>query len=89
MKDRKTVITTFTKEQLKKLFRQPDLKTFTGVRDYTIMMLMLETGIRVNELAGLSLSDIRWEDVLICIKNAKSYRERLVPILFKTFLGTI
>lgn len=79
LKDRKTVIATFTKEQLKKLFRQHDLKTFTGVRDYTIMMLMLETGIRVNELEGLSLNDIRWEDDLICIRNAKSYRERLVP----------
>jgi integrase/recombinase XerD len=79
LKDRRSVIATFTKEQLKKLFRQPDLKTFTGIRDYTIMMLMLETGIRVNELAGLSLSDIRWEDELICIRNAKSYRERLVP----------
>lgn len=37
LKDRKTVIATFTKEHLKKLFRQPDLKTFTGVRDYTII----------------------------------------------------
>jgi integrase/recombinase XerD len=80
LRDRKRVIPTFSKEQLNKLFRQPDLTTFTGVRDYTIMLLMLETGIRVNELAGLSLSDIRWEDNLVCIRNAKSYRERLVPI---------
>ncbi|TWI56082.1 integrase/recombinase XerD [Halalkalibacter nanhaiisediminis] len=75
LKDRKRVIPTFSKEQLNKLFRQPDLTTFTGVRDYTIMLLMLETGIRVNELAGLSLDDIRWEDNLVCIRNAKSYRE--------------
>jgi integrase/recombinase XerD len=80
LKDRKRVIPTFSKEQLNKLFRQPDLKTFTGFRDYTIMMLLLETGIRVNELIGLTLADIRWEDNLICIRNAKSYRERLVPI---------
>jgi integrase/recombinase XerD len=80
LKDRKRVIPTFTKEQLNKLFRQPELKTFTGVRDYTIMMLFLETGIRVNELTGLTLADLRWEDNLICIRNAKSYRERLVPI---------
>lgn len=80
LKDRKTIIATFTKEQLKRLFQQPDLKTFTGVRDYTIMLLLLETGIRVNELVGLSLNDIRWEDNLIRIRNAKSYRERLVPI---------
>ena len=80
LKDRKSIIATFTKDQLRNLFKQPDLKTFTGIRDYTIMMLMLETGIRVNELVGLSLNDVRWEDGLICIRNAKSYRERLVPI---------
>lgn len=80
LKDRKRVIPTFTTDQLNKLLRQPDLITFTGFRDYTIMLLMLETGIRVNELAGLSLNDIRWEDNLVVIRNAKSYRERLVPI---------
>jgi integrase/recombinase XerD len=44
------------------------------------MMLFLETGIRVNELHGLSIADIRWEDSLLRIRNAKTYRERLVPI---------
>lgn len=44
------------------------------------MLLLLETGIRANEIIGLSLADIRWEDNLVCIRNAKSYRERLVPI---------
>ncbi|HDR7643856.1 tyrosine-type recombinase/integrase [Bacillus mycoides] len=80
LKDRKRIIPTFSKEQLNKLFHQPNLRTFTGVRDYTIMMLMLETGIRVNELVGLSVKDIRWEDSLLVIRNAKSYRERQVPI---------
>ncbi|OHR72161.1 recombinase XerD [Bacillus sp. HMSC76G11] len=80
LKDRKHVIPTFSKEQLNTLFNQPDLSTFTGVRDYTIMMVFLETGIRVNELVGLSLADIQWEDSLLRIRNAKTYRERLVPI---------
>ncbi|WDL92791.1 tyrosine-type recombinase/integrase [Bacillus sp. HNR-4] len=80
LKDRKSIIPTFTKQQLNHLFRQPDLKSFTGVRDYTIMMLLLETGIRINELVGISLADIRWEDNFVCIRNAKTYRERLVPI---------
>nr|WP_273123946.1 tyrosine-type recombinase/integrase [Bacillus weihaiensis] len=44
------------------------------------MMVFLETGILVNELAGLWLSDILWEDSLLRIRNAKTYRERLVPI---------
>jgi integrase/recombinase XerD len=80
LKDRKTVIATFTAEQLNKLFKQPDFRTFTGVRDYTILMLLLETGIRANELVGISLPDILWEDDLIVIRQAKSYRQRQVPI---------
>lgn len=80
LKDRKHIIPTFSKEQLNKLFNQPDLTTFTGVRDYTIMMIFLETGIRVNELVGISIVDIQWEDSLLRIRNAKTYRERLVPI---------
>jgi integrase/recombinase XerD len=80
LKDRKTVVTTFTSEQINLLLRQPDFKTFTGIRDYTIMLLLLETGIRASEVVGLSLGDIRWEDSLLHIRNAKSYKERLVPI---------
>ncbi|OIK10166.1 hypothetical protein BIV60_22260 [Bacillus sp. MUM 116] len=80
LKDRKTVIATFTSEQLNKLFKQPDLRTFTGVRDYTILMLLLETGVRANELVGITLEDILWEDDLIVIRQAKSYRQRQVPI---------
>ncbi|SFB39685.1 Phage integrase family protein [Lentibacillus halodurans] len=34
----------------------------------------------MNELVGLSLADIQWEDSLLRIRNAKTYRERLVPI---------
>lgn len=80
LKDRKTIIATFTTEQLNKLFKQPDLRTFTGVRDYTILMLLLETGVRANELVGITLEDILWEDDLIVIRQAKSYRQRQVPI---------
>jgi integrase/recombinase XerD len=79
LKQRKSVIATFSNDQIRKLFRQPNLKTFIGVRDLTILMLLLETGIRANELVGLSLSDIRWEDSQLLIRNAKGYRERLVP----------
>jgi integrase/recombinase XerD len=43
-------------------------------------MLLLETGIRANELVGISLPDILWEDDLIVIRQAKSYRQRQVPI---------
>ncbi|MFJ8257572.1 tyrosine-type recombinase/integrase [Peribacillus asahii] len=83
LRNRRQVVETVTREQLNKLLNAPDLKTFTGVRDYTILLLLLETGIRANELVGISVDDIRWEDSMILIRNTKGHRERLVPFQSK------
>ncbi|AUS14798.1 MULTISPECIES: tyrosine-type recombinase/integrase [Bacillus amyloliquefaciens group] len=79
VKQKKEVIETFSREQLRDILRQPDQGTFTGFRDYTIMLLLIETGVRVRELTDISVKDIRWEDSQILI-NGKGYKERLVPI---------
>lgn len=71
LKDRKNLVQTFSTEQLEHLLKQPDLRTFTGLRDYTLMLLLLETGIRVNELVGIDLSDVRLKEVLIKLDTPK------------------
>jgi integrase/recombinase XerD len=78
LKDRKQVVETFTRDELKKLLKQPDLHTFTGVRNYTIMLLFLETGVRANEFVNIHVSDI--QENSIRIRNSKTYMERFVPI---------
>ncbi|MFJ7677445.1 tyrosine-type recombinase/integrase [Peribacillus sp. NPDC097198] len=57
-----------------------------GVRDYTILFLLLETGIIANELIGISVDDICCEDSTILIRNTKGHRERLV--LFQSKMKT-
>jgi len=79
LKQKKEIVETFSRDQLKDLLRQPDLGTFTGFRDYTIMLLLIETGVRVRELTDICVKDIRWEDSQIRI-DGKGYKERLVPI---------
>lgn len=79
IKQKRTVIETFTREQVQALLRQPDQMTFTGVRDYTMLLLLFETGVRVKELLGIRVEDIRWEDKMIRIRDPKGYKERLVP----------
>ena len=79
IKAKKEIIETFSREQVRDLLRQPDQSTFTGYRDYTILLLLLETGVRVRELIEITMADIRWEDGQIRI-NGKGYKERLVPI---------
>ncbi len=44
------------------------------------MMLLLETGVRVNELVGIKTTDIIWEQKVIRIRNTKGGFERFVPI---------
>jgi site-specific recombinase XerD len=80
LKDRKKAVPTFTKVEIHILFKQPNLRTFTGVRDLTIMMLLLETGIRASECVGIRLSDIDFRRSRILIQNTKGYRQRYVPI---------
>jgi integrase/recombinase XerD len=73
------VIETFTREQIRDLLRQPDQSTFTGFRDFTILLLLLETGIRARELVDIRVGDIRWEDSQVLIRG-KGAKQRLVPI---------
>lgn len=80
LKAKRNDIHTFSREQIGRLLKQPDLRTFTGLRDYTIMLLMLETGIRVKELSCLEIRDILWEDGKIVIREPKGHRVRMVPI---------
>lgn len=80
LKDRKNVIETFDIKQLSSMLKACDVRTFVGLRDYTIIMLLLETGIRANEMIGIAVTDIIWHDKVIRIRNAKGQNERFVPI---------
>ncbi|MCG8481530.1 MAG: site-specific integrase, partial [Spirochaetales bacterium] len=38
--------------ELERLFRAPDLDTVVGIRNVTIMLLMVECGLKVGEIVG-------------------------------------
>lgn len=79
LRTKQEAVPTFNREQLRLILTQPDQNTFTGFRDYTIMLLMVETGVRVRELTDILVDDIRWEDNAIRI-HGKNKKDRLVPI---------
>lgn len=76
-------IETFTRDQIRVILSQPDPKLFIGLRDLTIMTLLLETGIRVREMCDIRLNDVRMTDDQILI-NGKNGEDRLVPIQTQT-----
>ncbi len=79
VKAEKLMIQTFTKEQVAALLEQPDRKTFTGIRDYTMMVVLFETGMRISELCRLKLGDLFFKEQEIRITKGKGGRARRVP----------
>src|SRR5690606_30626188 len=77
IKQKRTIIETFDREQMRDILDQPDQGTFTGLRDHTLMSLLFETGVRLRELCDLSTSDILWEQSQIRV-DGKGDKERLV-----------
>lgn len=65
--------------EVERLLQQPDTGTVVGLRDRAMIELMYSCGLRVSELCGLRVGDLRMEDgCLRCI--GKGNKERLVPV---------
>lgn len=79
VRQKRSVIPTFTRQQVLALLGAPDQTTFTGVRDYTILLVLFETGLRARELVNIRVDDVRFEDGVIRVRNPKGINERLVP----------
>jgi integrase/recombinase XerD len=68
----------FSEEQLRRLLAQPDPHRFTGLRDRTLMCLLLDTGARISECLSLRLQDVDLEQRVLRVYG-KGGRERIVP----------
>jgi site-specific recombinase XerD len=50
-------------------------------RDYAIIMTFLQTGIRLSELAALTLEEIDLENRLLTVRQGKGKRDRQIPVV--------
>lgn len=69
-----------TNSQLQSALTVIDMKSPRGLRDYTIFILLIQYGLRISEVAALSVDDINWEDKTILIKDRKNYPHLLLPL---------
>lgn len=69
-------------ETLSKLIAEPDTKSFAGLRDYGIILLTLDTGIRPKEAFSLLPSDINIRALEVYVRSdiAKTKVSRTLPI---------
>lgn len=74
----KVRIKPFEEDEVRALLAQPDKKSFVGFRDYTIMLVFLDTGVRLSELVNIKTTDISIEQGKILVLG-KGNKEREVP----------
>ncbi|OTW88941.1 tyrosine-type recombinase/integrase [Bacillus thuringiensis serovar sumiyoshiensis] len=72
----------FTDEEIKEILRQPNLRDFVGFRDFVGINVLLDSGLRIQELMGLRAADIDFKTRFITIQSDKSKnrKPRLVPV---------
>ncbi|WP_245884599.1 tyrosine-type recombinase/integrase [Tumebacillus permanentifrigoris] len=75
-------IRSFTSAQLKKYIATPDRGTYSGFRDYVIMMTLSDTALRISELLSLMKTDVDFKETCITVRSeeAKTRKSRTVPI---------
>jgi integrase/recombinase XerD len=69
-----------TAEQTRRLLAQPDRSTRRGRRDATLLATLYDTAARVQELADLTVRDIRLQPPALAVLTGKGRKIRHVPL---------
>lgn len=77
------------KKEIKMILSAPDKTSYNGYRDYSLMLLMLDTGIRVKEAVNLQIDDVDIKRGVIIVRGetAKTRSFRELPISPNTSKG--
>lgn len=75
-------------DDLKELLRVIDVKEYQGVRDYAIILLIADTGIRPSEAFGLEKPDVNFLDNTVIVRKevSKTNRARVLPVSTKVMI---
>ena len=74
------IINTFTDDQVAKLTDVCLRSSVNGHRNLTILLLFLDSGLRVSELIGIQLDDVNLPEGYIIVRQGKGSKERVIPI---------
>lgn len=67
-------------EGVRLLIEQVDLNKRNGLRDYTMLVLLYTTGIRVSELVNLRVKDVSLQTPATLLVHGKGQKDRYVPL---------
>ena len=73
----------YTKKEQDKLTVKPDVRDMTEFRNYTIICLLLSTGIRTSNILNLKIKDVNLEDGYIYLTKTKTGVVTSLPLEHK------
>jgi site-specific recombinase XerD len=73
-----------SEEAVKAMLDQPDASMAKGLRDRFLMVLLYDTGARIQELLGIRLADVRADATPTVLLHGKGGKARTVPIMQRT-----
>ena len=77
LKDEQRVLPTFSKEDIAK-FATWRPKPFPAVRLQSLLLLLADTGTRINEVLSLRWADVDFDNLLLLVRG-KGSKERRIP----------
>lgn len=78
------VVTYLTRHEVEALLASPDRTTWTGARDHALLLLAVQTGLRVSEIAALHCHDVVFGVGAHVRCHGKGRRERCTPLTKET-----
>jgi len=73
------IIEPLTPQEIKKIVSSINRNSYSGERNHTILVTLLDSGLRVSEAAGITLDNLNLKDGYIKV-TGKGDKERIVPI---------
>ncbi|KAA6337107.1 Tyrosine recombinase XerD [termite gut metagenome] len=77
----KNVPALWSKDEIVKLLSSIDKGSPSGKRDYAVLSLVVQLGIRASDIANLKLDNLKWERKQIEFQQYKTDKKAIYPIL--------
>jgi integrase/recombinase XerD len=81
------LVTYLTDNEIDALLAAPDPGTRTGRRDRALLLLDIQTGLRISELTGLTVADVHLGTGAHVACHGKGRKDRITPLTAETVLA--
>jgi site-specific recombinase XerD len=80
----KAIVSFLTQPEIDALFAAPDRTTWEGRRDHALLVVAIQTGLRVSELLGLNCGNLQLGPGAHLLCHGKGRKERATPLTAPT-----